>query len=101
MATYRMDDGTVLKTENAIESWMEDTCWNGNNHISVVTGSQWHHQTLYKSRKGRYYVVHISDWQGSTPHAEWVSQEEATRWLLTCEHDLPDDLKKYQNEIEE
>lgn len=92
MARYRMEDGTVLDTENATDHWDEATRWNGNNHISVATGSQWNHQTLYRSRKGRYYVVHASQWQGSTPHAEWVSEHEAVRWLLANENDVPDDL---------
>lgn len=101
MATYRMDDGTVVKTENATESWDEATRWDGNNHISKATGSQWVHETLYKSRKGRYYVVHESQWQGSTPHAEWVSNHEAARWLLNNEHELPDDLAPLEEEVSE
>ena len=92
MARYRMEDGTVLDTENATDHWDEATRWNGNNYISVATGSQWNHQTLYRSRKGRYYLVHTSQWQGSTPHAEWVSEHEAVRWLLANERDVPDDL---------
>jgi len=86
MSTYRMDDGTVVKTENRSAMWGEATRWNGNNHISVATGSQWNHQTLYRSRKGRYYIEHESQWQGSTPHAEWVSNHEATRWLIANGH---------------
>lgn len=101
MARYKMQDGTVIDTDNATDSWDEATRWNGNNHISVATGSQWLHQTLYRSRKGRYYIVHTSQWQGSTPHAEWVSPQEAARWLLANEEELPDDLKQYEDEITE
>jgi hypothetical protein len=101
MARYRMDDGTVIDTDNASAKWEEATRWNGNNHISVATGSQWHHQTLYRSRKGRYYVEHVSQWQGSTPHAEWVSPQEAARWLLANEEELPEDLKQYADDISE
>lgn len=101
MATYRMEDGTVVKTENASAHWDEDTRWNGNNHISKATGSQWTHETLYRSRKGRYYVVHESQWQGSTPHAEWVSPQEAARWLLSQEQELPDDLAKHADNLTE
>ncbi len=99
--TYRLDDGTVVKTENAKRSWNEDTRWNGNNFISVATGSQWNHQTLYCSRKGRYWVEHESQWQGSTPHAEWVSNHEAARWLLANGHELPDDLRALEVEVSE
>jgi hypothetical protein len=101
MATYRMQDGTVVKTESAVQSWEEAARWNGNNHISVHTGSQWTHQTLHKTRKGRYYIEYTSQWQGSTPHAEFVSPEEAARWLILNGDDLPEDLKPYEDEVTE
>ena len=41
MARYRMSDGaSVVDTANATQHWDEDTRWNGNNHISVATGSR-------------------------------------------------------------
>ncbi len=103
MSTYRMDDGTVVKTENAVQSWEEDTRWDGNNHISVATGSQWEHETLYKSRKGRYWIEHTSNWQGRMPHAEWVSNHEAARWLLHNNEGepLPEDLAALEQEVSE
>lgn len=100
MARFRID-GTVLDTDNATAEWEEETDWNGNNHISRATGSQWNHQTLYRSRKGRYYIVNSSQWQGSLDSAEWVSPQEAARWLLQNEHDLPEDLKEYADEVSE
>lgn len=101
MSTYRMEDGTVVKTENASNSWEEASDWDGNNHISRATGSQWAHQKLYRSRKGRYYVEHWSQWQGSRAHAEWVSPQEAARWLLHNDENLPDDLAQYADEVSE
>lgn len=101
MSRYQMEDGTVVDTKNAVQTWEESTRWNGNNHISVNTGSQWTHQTLYRSRKGRYYVVTTSQWQGSLPRAEWVSEHEAARWLIANEEELPSDLEKFAEEISE
>jgi hypothetical protein len=101
MSTYRMDDGTVVKTENATHSWEEDTRWNGNNRISVATGSQWEHQTLHRSRKGRYWLECWSQWQGTTPHAEWISNHEAVRWLLANDHTLPEELAALEAEVSE
>jgi hypothetical protein len=101
MSRFQMDDGKVVDTKNAQASWNEDTRWNGNNHISVNTGSQWASQTLYRSRKGRYYVVHYSAYQGTTPHAEWISDEEAARWLLANNEELPEDLEVYAENITE
>jgi len=101
MARYRMSDGMVVDTTNASQQWDEATRWDGRNHISVPTGSQWEHQTLYRSRRGRYYIVHTSQWQGSTDAAEWVSHEEAARWLILNEHDLPDELQDLAQDVTE
>lgn len=96
---FKMDNGVVVDTDNAQKSWDEETRWDGNNFISIPTGSQWNHQTLYKSRKGRYYIVHESQWQGSTPSANWVSDKKAARWLAQNNHELPDDLAALVAEI--
>lgn len=82
---------------DASQSWdedtrWEDTRWDGNNHISLATGSQWNHETLYRSRKGRYYLVLNSQWQGSTRSADFLSREDAATWILAMGHELPDDL---------
>lgn len=100
MARYKIEN-CIVDTANAVKSWNEDTRWDGNNHISKATGSQWNHETLYKSRKGRYYVEHTSQWQGSASSAEWISPQEATRWLLQNERELPEDLEQYENEVSE
>ena len=101
MARYAIDDGTVVDTANATQDWTEETYWDGRNHISKATGSQWDHQTLYRSRKGRYYIVRTSQCQGSRDHAEWISPEEAARWLILMEHDLPEELQKFAEEVSE
>jgi len=106
VSRYRMSDGTVVDTKNASAGWDEATEFDGHNHISQATGSQWDHEVLYRSRRGRYYVEHSSQWEGSSPSAEWVSNEEACRWLLTNEHsptddDWPKDLADLVDEVSE
>lgn len=101
MTRYRMDDGTIIDTENASQSWDEDTHWDGSNQISRATGSQWCHEKLCRSRKGRYYKECWSQWQGSTPHVEWVSEREAIRWLLLMGHDVPEELAHLVEDIVE
>jgi hypothetical protein len=101
-----MSDGSVVKTENSSAHWDEDTRWDGRNHVSLATGSQWEHETLYRSRRGRYYIERVSQWQGSTPGAEWVSNEEATRWLIANNHnpgdaDWPEELTELAEEVTE
>ncbi len=101
MATYKMDDGRVVSDDNAKQSWEEDAQWDGNNMISVATGSQWDHETLYCSRKGNYWLESTSQWQGSTPSARWVEPEEAAAWLLANNEELPADLAKAGAEVAE
>lgn len=101
MSRYRMQDGTIVDTKKATKSWDEETDFDGNNHISRATGSQWNHQTLYRSKKGRYYVESTSQWQGSRPHVEWVSHLAAARWLVLMEHELPEDLQQFADEVTE
>lgn len=101
MARYRMDDNTVVDTKNATRSWEEATRWDGNNHISVATGSQWVHEQLHRSRRGRYYIEHWSQWQGSTPSAEWVSHRQAAAWLLANGHEIPEELEAEAEAISE
>ena len=103
---YQMDGGTVVDTDNASASWAEATRWDGHNHISMATGSQWDHQRLHRSRRGRYWIECTSQWQGRGPHAEWLSPQAACRWLLANGHDpeddgFPDDLRGIVDQISE
>jgi uncharacterized protein YxjI len=103
MARYTIEDGdgnqTVVDTTKATDHWEEETQWDGRNHISRATGSQWEHETLYRSAKGRFYVEHTSQWQGSTDTARFVSAKEAAAWLLANEHDLPEELEAAGAEV--
>jgi len=101
MARYHMDDGTVVDTKNATESWEEETRWDGNNNVSVATGTQWDHEKLHRSRKGRYWIEQWSQWQGRLPSARWVSHQIAAAWLLANEHEIPADLVDAAAEVAE
>ena len=91
--------GILVDTAKALQTWEEATYFNGNNYISKATGDQWLHETLYKSAKGRYYIVHSSQWQGSRDHAKEVAAQNAAAWLLLNEHELPDDLAVLAGEV--
>ena len=92
MSKYRMEDGRVQNTDKASAEWEEAIDWNGRNFVSRPTGSQWEHETLYRSSKGRYYVERTSLRQGSSPYAELLTSERAAAWLLANGHELPQDL---------
>ena len=103
MAKYRIetDDGqmVILDSDRARESWPEETRWDGNNHVSLVTGSQWVHETLHLSAKGRWWVETTSQWQGSTDTARIVTPHEAAAWMVLCGHDLPEELEQAEAEV--
>jgi hypothetical protein len=94
MDRFEMDDGAVVDTALAARKWDEDTVWDGRNHIGRVTRSQWERETLYRSSKGRYYLVHTSAYQGTLPTAAWLTPEEAVRWLTLNEDGIPEDLQE-------
>jgi len=100
MAKFQVE-GTIFDTGRAAATWDEALDFDGSNHISRVTGSQWNHETLHKSAKGRYYVVRSSDVQGSQDEMEILSPREAAAWLLLNDHDLPDDLAGLADEVVE
>lgn len=98
MANYLMEDGTIVNTKLSKEYWTEGSRWNGHNYISLATGSQWEHQRLYKSNKGRYYIEYTSDFSNMASRAEWIDPTRACAWLLANDHDptsdeFPADLK--------
>ena len=90
MTRYRMSDGTIVDSDNASASWDEATRNDGHHPVSVATGSHWAHERLNRSRRGRYYVERWHQANGTVPGAEWVSNEEATRWLLLSNYDPSD-----------
>jgi len=101
MTKFNLDNGILVDTDKAQASWDESTFHDGHNLISKATGDQFLHETLYKSSKGRYYIVHSSQWQGSRDFAEEISPEEAAKWIILNEGDLPEDLAKLEEKIVE
>lgn len=94
-------EGQAYDTDRATGKWDESTFFDGHNRVSRATGSQWDHETLWRSGKGTYYIESESQWQGSRPSARLVTPEEAVRWLLVNDHELPGDLKPVADAVEE
>ena len=91
MPTYKTSDGFEIKTEKADQSWDEDPHYNG-------TGAVGHHQRLHKSKNGRYYMEHWSDYQTSG-YVRWLDNRDAAVWLKINNHNIPDDLLEIAKEI--
>lgn len=98
---YRMEDGTVLDTDLAQREWQCAEDSDGRNPVCRATGSQWAHETLYRSRRGRYYLVSYSQWEGTRPAVAWVTPEEAAAWLVLMEYEVPADLEAAAEELTE
>jgi hypothetical protein len=83
MRRVTMTDGSGrwldLDTTQAFE---EDTRFDGRNRISVATGSQWEHETLYRTAAGTWVLHHTSAWQGTLDTWEEIDEADAHRWLV-------------------
>ena len=99
MKRYKMEDGSIIDTEKAQQKWEGVRYHDGCNLISRNTGSQWHDPDLFLSRKGRYYLLNTSCVQGQGDHAEFITDEEAASWLLINDHELPESLKQYEEQV--
>lgn len=101
MARYKTEDGKILNTDLAAQSWTEATKSNGSNMISCATGNQWVHQTLYKSSKGGYWIETESQWQNSVPSGRRISLGEAAVWLTMNDYNIPKELEAELESMEE
>lgn len=81
------------------ESFKEASWWNGSNHISVATGSQYEHEILYRTVGGRWVLNCWSQWQGVPESYRFMTDQEAQTWLLANEED--EAVEKYFGEIED
>ena len=87
MAVYTLESGKVVDTKKAKHEISEGTRHDGNNNISLATGAQWEHETLFLSKKGTWYKEVWSQWQGSGSYAVEMSAREASEWLALNEKD--------------
>jgi hypothetical protein len=96
MRRQSLADGGWFDLDRA-EEIEEGTRWNGSNHISLATGSQWDHETLYITRTGRFALYHWSQWQGSGESCREINATDAAEWLILNEKDecdIPEAARK-------
>jgi hypothetical protein len=79
-------DGGGWFDRSAAQLWDEARRWDGRNHISVATGSQWEHERLYRSRKGLWILHAWSQWQGTRERWQVIGADEAAEWLVKNGH---------------
>jgi hypothetical protein len=86
MKRQALTDGRWFDLERA-KMYKEDTWWDGNNHVSCATGSQWDHEALWKTASGRWALNHWSQRQGSPDYWAEISEEDAARWMIKNNQD--------------
>ena len=87
-----MIDDLLYDTASAVETWGEQTEFDGSNYISLATGSQWNHEALYVTGNDRYFVQWWSTWQGARDRLFPLTHVEAAEWLLRNQYELPASL---------
>jgi hypothetical protein len=86
--------------KDAAQSWGEASQWDGNNFISVATGSQFNHEMLFRTTGGRWILNSWSNYQGSLEKYIEISPKEAAKWLVVNDLPYPDDLEELVTELE-
>lgn len=77
----------------------ENTRWDGRNHVSLATGTQFEHETLYLTKSGNWFLYSWSQWQGSTPSCEEVDAAFAAGWMSRNGIDPPSELMNDYKEL--
>lgn len=98
MSRIALSDGSGWFDPEAAVCFEEDRFWNGQNHISRATGSQWDHETLYYTRSGNWVLHWSSQWEGTIDTYHRMEPGEAARWLVSNGHadrlaELPDAVR--------
>ena len=79
------EDGDVLVgwfDRDAAELFEEDTYWVDGNEYSIHTYNKWIHERLYRTAGGRWVLEQWSQWQGSQPRYSFLTDVQASLWLL-------------------
>jgi len=92
MKRVSIGDGRWFNADKA-DKFYEGRDFDGSNHISRATGSQWEHETLYHTAKGKWVLYHWSQWQGSRDSYTVISDQDSYRWLIRNGHhdEVPDE----------
>lgn len=97
-----------ISGERELEGWFdrdkateyfESRTWDGNNRISDATGSQWDHETVYRTAKGRWVLHEWSQRQGAMETYRFITPERARDWLLINREE--DAVAEHFGEVEE
>jgi len=86
-------NGLWFDRDKAVE-FEEETYFNGNNHISKATGSQWEHEKLFLTASGKWVLKSYSQHDGTPASIEEMEAGEAARWFARQGMKPPDELER-------
>ena len=81
----RWNGSTSKFDANKALCYCEARRWDGSNHISLATGSQWEHERLYRTSGAKWILKHWSA-QGET--YEEITAAQAASWLVQNAYDI-------------
>jgi hypothetical protein len=99
MNRVNLGDGRWFSSDAATR-YEEGRRWDGQNHISLATRSQWDHEALWRTKSGAWVLHWWSQWQGSQDTWEIIDADKAARWLIRNGRDLPEELRKDEATLE-
>lgn len=76
---------------NKAEEIKEITHHDGRNMISRATGSQFEHESLYRTAGGKWILCRWSQYQGSTESYNEITNQEAAEWMAKQEMEPHED----------
>jgi hypothetical protein len=82
------------------QAWEETTRWDGRNHVSRATGSQWHHERLWRTASGAWAVEFWSNYQGEVDGCRTATPDQAAEWFVRCELEPPPELAEAVRQLE-
>lgn len=94
------DEGGRWFDDDKADRFDEDTYWNGSNHISKATGSQWEHEAMYRTAGGVWILNCWSQCQGSVETYEEISKKSAAAWFVKNGHEPHEDFEDEFNALE-
>lgn len=89
---YKIDDDTVLDTDNVQTTWTGEF-YKDNNAVSIHTKCSHIQQLLHRSKRGRYFIEQVNKRNHNSGTAGLISNADAIMWLKRNNNAIPDDLK--------
>ena len=80
-----LEEGGFVDIGSA-ERFDESTYFDGKNHISSATDSEWNHEALYRTKKGNWVLEKCSQTQGTKAIWTEIDPLTACNWLIKNNH---------------